>query len=308
MRIEAAVIAVEDRDQAVVRARLAAARPDLALLGADDPVPTHAALIAFAPPPRPERYARVPWVHCAGAGADKLLAGLGFRPPLMTRTVGAMGAQIGAYVAAYWLADLQRMARRQRRQAEARWDKMGCAPRSPMDCRALVLGTGGIGGGVARVLTALGADVDGVSRSGASADGFERVFAADALLGSLAGYDLIVSALPATPATRGFVGAGLLDRAEGALLVSVGRGAAVDHQAVMTALDAGRLRGAVLDVFEEEPLPPSSPLWSHPGVTVTPHVSGITRPQDIAEAFLVALDAIERGEAPPLVVDQDAGY
>lgn len=308
MRIEAAVIAVEDRDERVVRERLAAARPDLALLGARDRVPDDAALIAFSPPPRPGRYANVPWVHCAGAGADKLLAGLGFRPPLMTRTVGAMGAQIGEYVAAYWLADLQRMARRRARQAEARWDKMGCAPRFAMDRRTLVLGTGGIGRGVARTLAGLGAPADGVSRSGARAAPFARVFAADAMPGDLNAYDLIVCALPATRATRGFVGEALLSRAAGALLVSVGRGAAVDHDAVMAAITAGRLRGAVLDVFEDEPLNASSPLWRHPAVTVTPHVSGITRPEDIAAAFLVALSAIERGEAPPLVVDQARGY
>ena len=309
-RIGAAVIALAARDDAPVRRALAAARPDLALLSAGDPVPhpDATALVAFAPPDAPGRYAGVPWVHCAGAGADKLLEGLGFRPPLMTRTVGAMGAQAGEYVASYLLADLQGHPRRQARQAEARWDKEGCLPSHAFGQRALVLGTGGIGGGVARTLAGLGVAVDGASRSGAPAAPFAETFAADALPEDLSGYGLLVSALPGTPATRGLVGGALLSRLSRALLVSVGRGAAVDHEAVLAAIGGGRLRGAVLDVFEDEPLPPASPLWRARGVTVTPHVSGVTRPEDIADAFLGALRALERGEAPPLIVDQDRGY
>ena len=308
--IEAAIIAVEDRDEAVVRARLAEARPDLALLSPDEevPAPDRAALIAFRPPEAPARFEGVAWVHCAGAGADKLLSGLGFRPPLMTRTVGRMGQQIGEYVAAYFLAELQKTRLRESFQDEARWEKALCMPGYAFEARALVLGTGGIGSGVAATLAALGVGVDGVSRSGRARVPFGTVYAADDLPETLHGYGLIVCALPATPATRGFVGLPLLAKVRDALLVSVGRGSVVDHDAVLTALADGRLCTAVLDVFEAEPLPPASPLWRAGNVLVTPHVSGVTRPGDIADAFLTALAAIDRGEVPALVVDQDAGY
>ena len=88
----------------------------------------------------------------------------------------------------------------------------------------------------------------------------------------------------------------------------IGRGATADMGAVMNALADGSLRHAVLDVVPREPLPKDSPLWSHPNITITPHVSGITMNEDTVAAFVAAYEAIEAGEEPPLMVDRQAGY
>ena len=100
----------------------------------------------------------------------------------------------------------------------------------------------------------------------------------------------------------------LLAHARGAWLVNVARGGLVDEEALVRALDSGRLGGACLDVFATEPLPPSSPLWTHPRVLVSPHVAGVTTVDGAAAGFLNALAALERGERPGGVVGIERGY
>ncbi len=90
--------------------------------------------------------------------------------------------------------------------------------------------------------------------------------------------------------------------------MNVGRGAVIDEGALPEALDRGYLRGAALDVFEREPLPPESPLWDHPLVMISPHLSGPSTLAATTAGFLESLAAIERGETPRLAVDPARGY
>lgn len=268
------------------------------------------ALIAFTPGPEIARYVDADWVHIAGAGANGVLdrlAAAEMSPRLITRTLGRMGQQIGEYVLSYILADTQKHALRAQLQANRNWDPVAGTPEIASDRTALILGTGGIGAGVATTLQAMGLQVWGASRSGQARAPFERVFRMDDLP-NLSDVDVCVGALPLTPQTDGIVGGELLSKLNAALFINVGRGATADIGAVVEALATGVLRRAVLDVVPDEPLPKDSPLWHHPQITITPHVSGITLNADTVAAFVAAYRAIEAGEEPPLRVDANAGY
>ena len=104
------------------------------------------------------------------------------------------------------------------------------------------------------------------------------------------------------------VNTGLLAHARDLWLINVARGALVDDDAMLRALDAAQLAGAALDVFNREPLPEDSPLWHHPKVLVSPHVAGVTSIKGAADGFLASLTALEQGREPPRVVVPAEGY
>ena len=172
----------------------------------------------------------------------------------------------------------------------------------------MIIGTGGIGSGVARTLSSVGMTTVGVSRSGQRRHDFAEVWRWDSLPDTLPDVDVVIAALPLTTDTDGLIGSDLFARIRGALFVNVGRGQTLDVSAMIVALQTHCLRHAVLDVFAAEPLPSDHPLWDHPQVSVTPHVSGLTQAQDVIDAFLEAYHALERGARPALIVDPDAGY
>jgi phosphoglycerate dehydrogenase-like enzyme len=144
--------------------------------------------------------------------------------------------------------------------------------------KAVVFGLGGVGTAVARRLVALGALVRGVRRRP------ERggppgvvLFGGTRLADALEGADILVVAAPLTDETRGVLGAAALVRlARGAVVVLLSRGKVLDEAALLTALAEGRVGGAALDVFAEEPLPAGHPFWTHPRVLISPHVSAVT--------------------------------
>jgi phosphoglycerate dehydrogenase-like enzyme len=293
--------------------RLRAARPDLELRGrpsgevtADD-LTWADTYVGFRRPPTPTM-GNVRWVHCTGAGVDAWLYPAELpRDILLTRTSESFGPAIAEWAIARALAVRQQivdLADCQRRHAWAPRD-VGQVRGS----RAVVVGTGDVGTHVGRLFAAVGAEVHGVSRSGR---GDPAVFASTsttAALGTLAASaDWLVVTLPLTAETRGLVGRDVLSACRGAVLMNAGRGAVVDEAILPHALDAGWLSAAVLDVFAVEPLPADSPLWDHPRVMISPHISGLTTTEGAAEGFLECLTAIERGERPARTVDRERGY
>jgi phosphoglycerate dehydrogenase-like enzyme len=177
---------------------------------------------------------------------------------------------------------------------------------------ALVWGTGPIGRAIARLLRAVGMRVCGAGRTARSDDpDFGTVHGADTLRPALAEADYVVLAAPLTPDTRGMVDAPVLAAMKpGARLINVGRGALVDEKALVDHLAAGRLAGAALDVFDQEPLPAESPLWDMPGVIVSPHMAGETMGEREALIELFLDNLTRRAEGLPLrnVVDKRRGY
>ena len=152
----------------------------------------------------------------------------------------------------------------------------------------LVVGLGGIGREVARILSALGTRVIGTSRRGASVEGVDEVVHPDELADVVGRVDGIVVTLPGTAATEKLVSAAVLDAVRpGTTLVNVGRGTVIDEDALVSALREGRIGFAALDVFAAEPLPADSPLWDLPNVLISPHNATLTPAEGrrIAELF-----------------------
>jgi phosphoglycerate dehydrogenase-like enzyme len=172
-----------------------------------------------------------------------------------------------------------------------------------------IMGTGSIGACIGRAAASLGLRIIGFSRRGAPCEGFERVFPADRLADFLAEPDYLCCVLPDTPSTTK-----LLDEAaframrRGCYLLNVGRGNLIDEEALLGALGRGQISGAVLDVFNQEPLPPDSPLWQTPGLLVTAHMAADSRPPDIARIFIENYNRFVAGRQLQHLVDFERGY
>lgn len=261
-------------------------------------------LIAFRPP-QDEDVRGYDWIHLAGAGADHMapaLVGTGPRP-IVTKTIGAMGRQMAEYCLSYLLADLQLHHKRIQMQAAQRWSQAEAAPAFLFERTVAIIGTGAIGSSIAQVLAPLANEVAGYSRSGRPVAAFSRT----AKLDDFAPADIVIAALPSAPGTQAVIGGRVFGQPTGSLFLNVGRGATVDETALQDALDTGSVRQAVLDVFAEEPLPKEHWAWTHPKVTVTSHVSGVTREEDTLEAFRDKLPKFRDGTLRS-EIDLDQGY
>ncbi len=190
------------------------------------------------------------------------------------------------------------------------------APLQPAagDVTVGIMGLGQLGRAAARALLALGFQVAGWTRSARPMDGVDCYSGEDGLASFLARTDILVVLLPHTPATEGIIDYALLralrrDNAiGGACLVNAGRGKLQKEADILRALDDGTLKEASLDVFETEPLPPESQLWTHPRVFVTPHAAADSDPVHLVPTMLAQMSRFERGEPLQHVVDREAGY
>jgi glyoxylate/hydroxypyruvate reductase len=171
------------------------------------------------------------------------------------------------------------------------------------------LGLGSLGAAAAQSIAARGFPVSGWSRGPHELPGIRCLRGIEALAEVLAGSEILVCLLPLTDATRGLLDRGRLARMRaGATLINLGRGGIVDEAALLELLDRGHLGGAILDVFEEEPLPRTSPLWDHERVVVYPHAAGDAVPASGAEVAAAAVRRYRAGERPLHQVDAAAGY
>ncbi|HET8771777.1 MAG TPA: D-2-hydroxyacid dehydrogenase [Gemmatimonadaceae bacterium] len=260
------------------------------------------------------------WVQTGTAGVATLLFDeMRNGDVVLTNAAGLYGPPIAEHVLAGVLHFLRALDVAAELRRDRRWDQSAFAtPRAAVrevdECHVLVIGAGGLGSEIATRFKALGARTTGVRRRpelGAPA-GFDAIHGPDAIDSLLPTADVLVLAAALTNDTRT-----VLDARRFALLgkdtivCNVGRGPLLDEAALIAALQAGRLRGAVLDVFEKEPLAADSPLWQLERVVHTPHVSGVSPRRFWDRLQDLILDNWARyraGRAMRNVVDKRAGY
>jgi len=194
-----------------------------------------------------------------------------------------------------------------RQQREARWAPH--AQRAAGEVGVAVLGLGQMGRAVALRLASNGYRVSGWSMHPASLPGVRTLAGEAALPKLLADAQVLLNLLPLTPATRGLIDARLLARLpRGASVVNLARGAHLVEADLLAALASGHIRHAVLDAFASEPLPATHPFWSHPQVTVLPHVAAQTVPASASTAVAANVAALREGRALRHLVDRTRGY
>jgi len=312
-------VLILSRFAAEYRSLLEAARlPDLAVTSASDPAEAAANAgsfdLAFGEPALLRqvmpRLTRVTWIQSTWAGVEPLLDPTLRRDYVLTNARGVFGPQMSEYVFAYLLAHERKLFEKRASQAEGRWDP---APPTRLRGKQLgLLGVGTIGGALAATAKHFGMRVKGYTRASEDSADVDEYFhgaLADCARAFGSDLDYLVCVMPDTKATRHLVDAAFLRAVPPrAVLVNPGRGGVVDETALASALQDGRLAGAVLDVFEKEPLPPDHVFWRLPNVLITSHTAALSAPADIAPLFVDNYGRLMRGESLRHRVDFDRGY
>jgi phosphoglycerate dehydrogenase-like enzyme len=262
---------------------------------------------------------RLRWVQSPAVGVGSLMfPELLASPVVITSARGIRARAIAEHVLGVTIGLARRLPVAIRAQVAHRWAQEEL---EGADVEALTLqgrrlgivGLGAIGHELVKIAAPFGFRISAIRRRAGEPkpDGVEEVWPPDRLPDLLAQSDVVVLAAPHTPQTKRLIGRAELARIKrGALLVNIARGKLVDDAAVIEALRDGRLGGAALDVFSEEPLDPASPYWDLPNVIVTPHTSGAMQDYwtPLVALFADNLRRFERGESLRNVVDKVAGY
>ena len=266
--------------------RLAAALPDFSIVlaenlqQAEEAIAGAAAAFGTLPPQLLPKAQRLRWLQAphaapkAGYYYPELIA----HPVVVTNFREIYNDHIGAHIMAYVLAFARGLHRYYPQQLRREWNpalrNTGVVhlPRAT----ALIVGVGGIGAEAARLAAAFGMEVIGVdARREDAPPGMTELHGTQALDALLARADFVILTVPHTPATTGFMNRARFQRMRrGAFFINIGRGMTTRLDDLVAALKAGEIAGAALDVFEQEPLPAAHPLWTMPGVIITPHTAG----------------------------------
>lgn len=249
--------------------------------------------------------ARPDWVQSTWAGVTPLLPYARAQHFKLTGVKDVFGQAIAEYIFAYLLTDVRKTEQSQLAQQAGHWQPftVGTLAQQHM----VIVGAGSIGQRVASLAKAFKMRVSGVSRTGAAQPDFDDVTTFPGP--NLEHADFLVLILPDTPATTHLIDRDVLSLLpKHCMLINVGRGSTMDHEALVLALESGQLRKAVLDVFPEEPLAPTSPLWHMPNAVVTPHIAATSHPSAIAPLFLRNLDNYLTQKPLKHLIDVHEGY
>lgn len=291
--------------------------PQLEVIALKTPVALRTALpeieILFAPSPPREGWAgadKLQLVQLLGSGADQLLPSPDL--PAHVEVAGVRGlfaADVAEHALALVLAHARKLTQLVDDQRAKRFEPT--ARSTLAGEKLLVVGHGEVGRRVARAAVALDMRVTAVSRTGTNPEPGVELVTPEWLTGEVETARYIVIACPLTPATMHLFSAAMLGRLRpDAFLVNVARGGIVDERALADALSAGRIAGAALDVFVDEPLPGDSPLWNVPRLVITPHVAGLGERyiERCIDVLLGNVAALAAGSPRTGVVRRDVGY
>lgn len=298
------------------RARIeAAGLPDLAIVASADVADglargAHCDLLLGDPSRVKEalpHLSRLVWTQLSWAGVEPMLDPALRRDYVLTNIRGVFGPLMSEYVFGYLLALERKVFQRLESQRAGRWD--ATLPGTLQGKTLGLVGVGSIGAHLAATGKHFGMRVHGYTRSSRDCRHVDRYFHGGDKAAFARELDYLVAVLPNTHDTAAIVDAGMLGALPPrAVVVNVGRGKTIDEAVLVSALTEGRLAGAVLDVFPEEPLPASSPFWTTPNTYITSHTSAPSFPADIVGVFVENYRRFHRGETLLHRVDFERGY
>jgi len=253
-------------------------------------------------------------VFALGAGVDSILSQLNAHPDMLPESIPlfrledtGMALQMQEYAVSQVLHWFRRFDDYQAQKQQARWQALDEYQRE--DFTIGILGAGVLGAKVAESLQSWGFPLRCWSRSRKSWPGVKSFAGENELSDFLQETRVLINLLPNTSETRGIINVSLLNQlADNAYLLNLARGVHVVEDDLLQALESGKLKGAMLDVFSKEPLPASSPLWAHPRVAMTPHIAAVTRPNEAIEYIARTITRLEQGEPVTGQVDRTRGY
>lgn len=243
------------------------------------------------------------------AGVDSILANRSVPEtiPLMRMVEDGLRRGMTEYILGHVLRLHLDMERYRSAQMRREWIMGG--PKLAEDRSVGILGLGELGRDAARALVHVGFQVSGWSRTRKSVDEVTSFAGAEELPEFLSQAEILVLLAPHTPQTENLMNAERLALLpKGAHLINAARGPLIDDAAVLSALDAGHLASATLDVFRDEPLPEDHPYWRHPGVTITPHIASVTRLKTAVKVIAEQITRFENGQSFLYQVDRERGY
>jgi len=233
------------------------------------------------------------WAQATWAGVEPLLDPSLRRDYILTNARGVFGGLMSEYVFAYLLAHERRIFEKHASQVAGRWNAT-----PPGTLRGKQIG-----------LLGVGMRVRGYTRASEGCPDVDVYFHGDSRVAFATNLDYLVSVVPTTAGTRHIVDAALLGALPPhAIFINPGRGSVVDEPALAAALTDGRLAGAVLDVFQQEPLPPGHVFWRTPNLLITSHTAALSAPEDIAPVFIENYRRLLRREPLLHQVDFELGY
>ncbi|MDP2778366.1 MAG: D-2-hydroxyacid dehydrogenase, partial [Anaerolineales bacterium] len=249
------------------------------------------------------------WVQSNWAGVEPLLDSARLRKSnyILTNARGVFGGLMSEYVFSYLLAHERKIFKRAQAQTAKQWDSSITG--SLRGKTIGLLGVGSIGAEVARTAKFFGMTVRGYTRVSETSTHVDRYYHGNDLPEFVDGLDYLVSILPNTKGTLKIVDADLLNALPSrAVFINVGRSSAVDESALRKTLNQNKIAGAVLDVFEQEPLPKDHPFWVTPNLLMTFHTSAPSLPEDIAKLFIENYMLFNEGKPLKYQVDFERGY
>lgn len=257
------------------------------------------------------RVDKLNWIHWCGAGVDAVLfPELANSDVVLTNARGVFDRAMAEYVLGYMLYETKHFNETLAKQRQGQWEYRMTSKLAGQS--ALIFGVGSIGREIARVLKAMHLNVSGVGRTARSGDGdFEAIHKSGNAQEVIGDADWIISVMPSTPDTDRLFNSNMFKAMKPtARFVNVGRGKAVDEAALLEALSQRTIAGAMLDVFDTEPLPSDSPMWQAPNLLISPHNSGDYRQHktDLALGFLHNLLRYKDGRPLANIVNKQLGF